>query len=100
MEYLFTIADRFEITGRGCVLVPGIPESIKIPIRVKDRILIRLPSGIEVTTYIAGLELINYGSRKRPVSISAPILLPKEIKKEDITDGSEVYLLTDDSPQK
>ncbi len=92
MLHLFTVADRFQIEGRGCVLVPGLPTEPGSPNVVRGaRIRLRTPEGKETDTLIKELELISY--RKRPEKICIPILLPSDITKDDVPIGTEVILL-------
>src|SRR5207302_1237007 len=82
MLHLFTVADRFQIEGRGCVLVPGLPTEPGSPnVSRGARIRLRTPEGKETDTLIVGLEMISY--RKRPEKICIPILLPNDITKDD-----------------
>lgn len=90
---LFTVQDAFQITGRGCVLVPGpSAEPGAQAVQVGDRIRLRKPDGHSVETVIRGLEML--GRRPRPEIITAPILLPREFTKEDVPKGTEVWLLS------
>jgi hypothetical protein len=92
MLHLFTVADRFQIEGRGCVLVPGLPTEPGSPnVPRGARIRLRTPDGREIDTVIKAIEMISY--RKRPEKICVPILLPKDITKEDVPVGTEVLLL-------
>ena len=91
MVPLFIVEDRFQIAGRGCILVPGIPDDASLPvIRVKDKIVLVRPDLSQVSTYIAGIEMINY--RTEPQRITTPILLPSDLSKEDVPVGTEVLL--------
>ncbi|MEQ1750147.1 MAG: hypothetical protein ABL974_12030 [Prosthecobacter sp.] len=89
--YLFTVADRFSIAGRGTVVVPGIPHSLKEPpVRRAALLILRTPLGDVVETYLRDIELIRYlPDAKRPEA--TPILLP-DLHKFDIPIGTEVYL--------
>jgi len=92
MLHLFTVADRFQIEGRGCVLAPGLPIDAGSPnLRKGARIRLRTPAGTETDTFIKDLEMISY--RHRPEKISIPILLPKDITKKDVPVGTEVFLI-------
>ncbi len=91
MIRLFTVVDRFQIEGRGCVLVPGLSCEPGAP--VVDRgahIRLRTPSGRELDTFIKDIEHIRYA--KMPEKIAAPICLPSDITKEDVPVGTEVLL--------
>lgn len=92
MLHLFTVADRFQIEGRGCVLVPGLPTEPGSPnVRKGARIRLRTPEGKETDTFIKELEMISF--RKRPERICIPVLLPKDITKEDVPVGTAVLLI-------
>jgi hypothetical protein len=94
MVHLFNVSDRFRIEGRGCVLVPGWPTGAGSPKgRVGDRIKLRLPGGQEIDTRVEAFELINYRNKPDPRDMSVPILLPSELKKEDVPVGTEVHLI-------
>jgi translation elongation factor EF-Tu-like GTPase len=90
---LFVVEDVFQITGRGCVLAPGIPSGAP-PVKVGSLLRLELPNGTVRETVVAGLEMLNFGARPRPAIISVPILLPREIRKEDVPSGTRVFLLS------
>lgn len=94
MVPLFTVTDRFQIEGRGCVLVPGVSCEVGDPVvRLGHRIRLRTPGGAELDTTVRGIEHIRYA--KMPEKITFPILLPEDLTKEDIPVGTEVLLLED-----
>jgi hypothetical protein len=96
LPLLFTVEDAFQISGRGCVLVPGIGKTSEFsPVRVGDRIRLVKPNGEVIDTRIQGVEMINYGRRGPPKEIFAPILLPGPISKHDVPPGTHVYYLDD-----
>jgi hypothetical protein len=82
----FEIEDVFDIRGRGCVLVPGIPNSLSVSIRIGTAIVIEPPSGAALETEIVGLELINRG---RSIE-HAPFSVPRHIRKDQLLIGSQV----------
>lgn len=88
MQFLFQIDDIFMITGRGCVLVPGVPFAFPAVIRAGTRIVIVSPAGERLDTVIAGCEMIHRGTP----SSHAPICLPLNVPKEMLALGSRVYL--------
>lgn len=93
MIALFTVEDRFQIRGRGCVLVPGLSTETGSPVvRVGDAIQLRTPDGRVIDTHIRGVEMINY--RRKPERITAPILLPPNLSAEDVPVGTEVFLVS------
>ncbi|MBU8976868.1 hypothetical protein JI752_012010 [Lysobacter sp. MMG2] len=93
--FLFKVDHAFQLSGRpGPVLVPGIPVSPDLPaFGMGAKIRLILPTGESIDTQIAGVEMVNYGSRPRPERVSAPIALPPEISKDRVPQGTEVYLV-------
>lgn len=93
LTLLFVVEDAFQITGRGCVLVPGPSFEVGGPtLRVGTPIRLVKPDGQVVDTSIRGIEMIN--RRSRPQVVAAPILLPKEITKDQVPVGTKVMLLS------
>ena len=90
MRFLCTVEDVFEITGRGCVLAPGISEETPpdIKIRARDPIQLRRPDGSVVRTRIHAVEFLDRLDR----SWCAPVLLPPEFAKSDVPIGTEIWL--------
>lgn len=89
--YLFTVADRFSIAGRGTVVVPGIPHSLQEPlIRRGAPLILRTPLGDIMETYLQDFEMINYREGTKRLE-ATPISLP-DLNKFDIPIGTEVYL--------
>jgi len=89
MQLLFEIEDVFDIGGRGCALVPGVPYAFGGDVKAGERLLIVTPEGEQVQTNIAGFETINRG---RPM-MHAPFSLPRTVAKALLPVGSKVYLL-------
>jgi len=84
--------DRFQIEGRGCVLIPGVSCEPGDPVvRLGDRIRLRMPAGSDLDTTVRGIEHIRYA--KMPEKITFPVLLPETITKDDVPVGTEVLLL-------
>lgn len=93
---LFIVEHAFQITDRGCVLVPGpSAESGGQALRVGDPVRLVTPDGQVVDTVVRGIELIN--RRPRPQLITLPILLPRNITKEQVPVGTRVFLLSGQS---
>jgi len=90
--YLFTISDRFAISGRGMVVVPGIPWTEGTPkVRKGDSLILRTPLGDFIRTTLQDIEMINYRPNAKRLEAS-PISFPKDINKFDIPIGTEVFL--------
>jgi hypothetical protein len=91
--YLFTVELAVQIKGRGCVLAPGAPCEADSPIiREGNELRLLTPEGLSIRTQVKAIELLNCGPRK-PRNIAAPILLPKNITKEQVSPGTMVYLV-------
>lgn len=89
--YLFTIAERFSITGRGVVVVPGIPWNGVPVVKRGAPLILRTPLGEIIETSVKELEMINYKPGGERIKAS-PVLLPSELHKFDIPIGTEVFL--------
>ncbi|MDH4415941.1 MAG: hypothetical protein QE485_01805 [Acidovorax sp.] len=91
---LFVVEDAFQITDRGCILVPGpVVEPGGPTLHVGDPIRLVKPDGQVVDTTVRAFEMI--GRRPPPKIISAPILLPREITKDQVPIGTQVLSLRD-----
>ena len=90
MRFLCTVEDVVEITGRGCVLTPGVSETTPsdIRIRARDPIQLRRPDGSVVRTHIQAVEFLDGPGRRSCV----PVLLPPEFAKSDVPIGTEIWL--------
>ncbi|VTU28568.1 hypothetical protein SRS16CHR_04292 [Variovorax sp. SRS16] len=89
MQFLFEIEDVFDIGGRGCVLVPGVPDALRRDVKVGRPLLLITPTGNEVRTSIEAFEHVRRG---RPMA-HLPFSLPRTVTKADLPLGSKVYLL-------
>ncbi len=89
MEYLFEIEDVFEISGRGCVIVPGIPKAFNRPVPVGSKLVIEHPDGNKIETRITGIEMINRG---RPLQAS-PFSVSRSTTKVELPIGSKVFFV-------
>ena len=90
MKFIEKVEDVFGISGRGCVIVPGIPYSFNPQIGIGAKIEIRNPSGSVVQATLIGIEMINRG---RPME-HAPFSVNRDVKKSDIEIGAELYLIS------
>jgi hypothetical protein len=88
MTFLSTVEAVFEISGRGCVIVPGVPPNDRIA-RNGSRIELRKPDGSILQTKIVALEIF---ARVEPSKKCYPILLPEGISKADVPIGTEVWI--------
>lgn len=90
LNFLFRVADVFDIKGRGCVLTPGYPTPNGIvPDNCKrGEVLLHLPDGTEInTTFIPEFALPKTQDRMR----TCPICLARNIRKIQVPIGTEVW---------
>ena len=74
------------------MLAPGPSiEADATPVQVGDKIQLLLPSGARIETHIGGLEMIK--RIVRPAVLTAAILLPPDIRKDQVPAGTQVFLL-------
>lgn len=88
MQWLFKIEDVFDITGRGCVLAPGIPYSLGLDVKVGTPLTVVTPSGERLQTRIASFE--SFHRRDRGLTHAA---FAVDRDKAQLPVGSEVYLV-------
>jgi hypothetical protein len=88
IHFLFQLDDVFDIQGRGCVLVPGIPNESVHEVGAGTPIFIERPDGSRLETVILGIEMIERG---KPTG-HAPFSVPRHIGKEELPVGSRIYL--------
>jgi hypothetical protein len=99
-QLLFVVDDAFDISGRGCVLAPGILATSP-RVHVGDAIRLVRPDGSECLTRLQGVEMLNYGRRPRPAeSMPIPISLEKPIAKRDVPPGTQVFLVATAPPDE
>jgi len=85
---LFVVEGTFTIFGRGIALLPGVPKHEPGP-RVAPGMSIELrrPDGTILATTIRAIEWFQ-----TPPQPAAPLLMPPEIAKEEVPEGTEVWL--------
>jgi hypothetical protein len=85
-RFICKVEDAFQIPGRGCVVVPGLPLGGEIQARIGDGVLLKRPDGSELATTIRGFEL-GGGSE-----VAASAMLLADVTKADVPIGTEVWL--------
>lgn len=91
-QFLFVVAHAFQISGRGCVLAPGLSAETGAPtVRVGSQIRSVTPEVGSFHAHVRGIEMLNYVSR-RPEKINLPILVSVGITKDPIPTGTKVFL--------
>lgn len=82
------VEDVFQLTGRGCIVAPGILHSTDAPtLRVGDVVILKRPDGSEIQTVIRGMEMGGRVLSRK----STPLLLGEEITKDMIPVGTELW---------
>jgi hypothetical protein len=88
--FLSKVEDVFEISGRGCVVVPASPRAgLDFQLHAHDSIQLRNPDGRVLDTYIAGIEMLC-GPKVRDC---VAFLLPENIAKQDVPRETEIWLI-------
>ncbi len=89
MKFIEEVEDVFEIRGRGCVIVPGIPYSFELTVGIGSELEIHNPSGSVVLTKLKGVEMLNRGKPMNHI----PFCVTLDVKKGDIEIGAKLYLI-------
>jgi hypothetical protein len=90
--FLSKVEDAFQISERGCVIVPAIPRAkVEFLLHAQDLIQLRNPDGRILDTYIVGIEMVC-GPKARD---RMAFLLPADITKRDVPRGTEIWLTRD-----
>jgi hypothetical protein len=76
----------FSISGRGCVIAPGIPKGGASRVKMGDALVLKRPDGRELRTHVRGIEMGG-----APQSLGIPILVGADLVKDDIPIGTEVW---------
>ena len=92
MKFIEEVENIFDISGRGCVIVPGIPRGFELTVTVGDELEFRNPSGTIVRTTLSGVEMINSGKLMN----HTPFSIASNVKKGDIEIGAKLYLVSND----
>ncbi|WDA40099.1 hypothetical protein [Erythrobacter sp. BLCC-B19] len=94
--FISAVEDAFEITGRGIVVVPGIPHDGALRIQIGDPLAIKVEGRRDVLTSVRGLEMIgrpvSMASVAKRTQIGTPILLGPQVTLADIPAGAEIWL--------
>ena len=88
MRLILTVEDVFDIAGRGLVITPKIPDDLGFAVRPNDPIQLRTPDGRILDTYIACFSSGRPSGGRRFYDI----VLPRDLQKQDVPIGTEVWL--------
>jgi hypothetical protein len=89
MKWLFKIEDVFDITGRGCIIVPGIPYALGLKLPVGTALTVQTPSGESLQVSIASFEHFH---RRAEGLTHAAFAVGGGVTKAQLPIGSDVYL--------
>jgi hypothetical protein len=94
MQLLSTVADSFQIEGRGCVIALKPLRDVGRSVKRREAIRLITPAGSIIDTRIEEIEFV---SRRRPPTVDDLVAfqLPEVLNKADVPGGSEVWLLND-----
>ena len=92
LKRLCIIEDVFLISGRGLVVLPGIPLTGNWHVKAGTPIELRKPNGSTRESKIRGIEMIR-GTRQ-----ILPILLGAGLTKDDVPIGTEIWIDAPDTP--
>jgi hypothetical protein len=85
-SFICRVDDIFEISGRGCVVTPGIPKGSDVALKVGDALVLRRPDGSLLHTVLRGIEMGG-----APAFPGVPLLLGSELTKDQVPIGTEVW---------
>jgi len=89
MQRIFTVLDRFDIPGKGLALT-GVTEDDSLVIENGSTVIIKRADLPDIETRSLGFELMrNDWSPHKPKNMA--LLLPDNLKKEDVPEKSEVW---------
>jgi|SRR5580700_6121966 hypothetical protein len=83
------IEEVFEISGRGCAIVPALADEADFKIRPQDAIQLRTPEGRTRNTRIGSVEFL----KSEAGACRMAILLPSDVLKRDVPKGTDVWLI-------
>jgi hypothetical protein len=88
---LLVVADAYQITGRGCLLTPGVPTTAKVEFRVGDAVRLIRPNGEVLDSVIKSIDAVHNRRAAAP-EINFFVVLPKTIATGDVPMGTRVVL--------
>ena len=84
---LSIVEDTFQISGRGVIVMPGIPRQRDWRIKVGDPLFLHRPDGSALQSSVFGIEM---ASPPHPSCI--PLLIGPGLTKDDIPVGTELWV--------
>ena len=87
---ILTVDEAFQITGRGCVLTPGLPSSTKLKLAAGSTVRLVRPDGESFDSVIQGLDAIHNRNVAEP-EIRFFITLPASVLPTEVPSGTAVF---------
>jgi hypothetical protein len=90
--FLYVVEEALSVSGRGCLLMPGMVPNQKVALRIGDPVRLLRPNGEVFDSVVHGMDAMHNRNEAAP-EIRFYIVLPKDVKKEQIPRGSELFWL-------
>lgn len=90
--FLYEIEEALNISGRGCVLLPSLPEATNILLKLGDRVMLVPPVGSPFESRIHSIDAVHNRSSTQP-EIRLLVVLPASVSKQAIPSGAKLFLL-------
>lgn len=87
---VLTVEDAFQITGRGCMLTPGLPAGTKLPLTPGASVRLVRPDGEAFDSVIKGLDAMHSRRTENP-EVRIFITLPESISTSEVPPGTVVF---------
>jgi hypothetical protein len=89
---LYEIEEALSISGRGCVLMPGMLEVENVTLKQGNRVKLVPPVGSPFESRIHSLDAIHNRSSTQP-EIRVLVVLPASVSKQAVPSGTKLLLL-------
>jgi hypothetical protein len=87
---ILTIEEAFQISGRGCLLTPGLPASTKFPLGPGTTVRLVRPDGGAFDSVIKGLDALHNRRNDEP-EVRFSITLPESVSPTEVPPGTAVF---------
>ena len=90
--YLLTVNEAFLISGRGCLLTPGLLEIPSISLERGDRVRLERPNNDPIESVVHGIDAVHNRNANAP-EIHFFVTLPPSMSKESVPKGTKLVWL-------
>ena len=87
---VLTVEDAFQISGRGCLLTPGLPSATQLPLGPGTSIRLVRPNGESFDTVVKGLDAMHNRSVTSP-EVQFFITLPESVATSEVPPGTALF---------